>query len=154
MESSHRPAPFALAVLLVVLAGWILHPAGSAHAAPPVFDKPGVTYHPDVKKCADCHPGAPRDFHVARPVDALCYRCHDRMDTKKLVHGPLGSGDCTTCHDPHGSPYRALTVASPDVLCNRCHDQASSAKHMRESKAKGCVTCHEPHSSSKAFLRK
>ena len=102
MESSHRPAPFALAVLLVVLAGWILHPAGYSHAAPPVFDKPGVTYHPDVKKCADCHPGAPRDFHVARPVDALCYRCHDQASSAKHMRESKAAG-CVTCHEPDSS---------------------------------------------------
>jgi predicted CXXCH cytochrome family protein len=142
------------ALAFALLTVWVLLAAGSAHGAPPVFDKPGVVYHPDVKKCAGCHPGAPKEYRVPRPVDALCYRCHDRKDSKKLVHGPLGSGECTICHDPHGSPHRALTVASPEVLCNTCHDQASSAKHMRESKAMGCVTCHEPHSSSKAYLRK
>ena len=154
MESSHRPTPYAQAILLVVLAGWILHPAGSAHGAPPVFDKPGVIYHPGVKTCTKCHPGAPKEYRVARPVDALCYRCHPRKDTKRLVHGPLGSGECTACHDPHGSKYRAFAVASAEVLCRSCHDQKSSEKHFKQTRGKGCVTCHDPHSSSKAFLQK
>lgn len=139
---------------MFVLAGWILHPAGFAHGATPEFDKPGVVYHPGVKKCAKCHPGAPKAYRVERPVDALCYRCHLRKDTKKLVHGPLGSGECTTCHDPHGSKNRALAVAPADVLCTSCHDHNSSEKHLRWAKGKGCVTCHDPHSSNKAFLQK
>ncbi len=154
MGPSHRPAFSAQVSLCMLFAGWILFPAGSAHGAPPVFDKPGVTYHPEVKKCAECHPEAPKEYRVARPVDALCYRCHDRMDTKKRVHGPLGSGDCTICHDPHGSPNRALAVASPEVLCGTCHDQASSGKHMKQSAGKGCTVCHDPHASDKTFFQK
>lgn len=142
------------ALAFAVLTGWVLLAAGPAHGATPVFDKPGVVYHPEVKKCAECHPGAPKEYRVARPVDALCYQCHDRKDTKKQVHGPLGSGECTTCHDPHGSPHRALAVASPEVLCSTCHDQASSGKHMKQSRAKGCTTCHDPHASDKTFLQK
>jgi len=119
-----------------------------------VFDKPGVVYHPGVKKCDKCHPGAPKEYRVARPVDALCYKCHLRKDNKKLVHGPLGSGECTTCHDAHGSPHRALAIAAPDALCTTCHDQASSRKHMKQSRGKGCTTCHDPHASNKTFLQK
>ena len=140
--------------MVVLLAGWILHPAFPVFGAPPVLDKPGVVYHPDVKKCGACHPGAPKEYRVARPVDALCYRCHDRKDTKKHVHGPLGSGECTSCHDPHGSPNRALAVASPEALCPLCHDQASSRRHMKQSPGKGCAVCHDPHSSERIFLLK
>ena len=154
MKSSKRPALLSRALLLAVFAWPVLHPAVAAHGAIPVFDRPGVTYHPDVKKCEECHPGAPKEYRVAHPVDALCYRCHDRMDAKKLVHGPLGSGECTTCHDPHGSPYKALSVASPEVLCGTCHDQDSSGEHVRRSRGKGCTACHDPHASDKKFLQK
>lgn len=154
MKFSKRPALLVRALLLAVLAGSVLHPAVAAHGALPVFDRPGVTYHPDVKKCAECHPGAPKEYRVPRPVDALCYGCHDRMDAKKLVHGPLGSGECTICHDPHGSPYKALAVASPEVLCGTCHDQDSSGEHVRQSRGKGCTSCHDPHASDKKFLQK
>jgi len=141
-------------VLCVLFAGGILLSSVPADAAPPVFDTPGVIYHPGVKKCAGCHPGAPKEYRVARPVDALCYRCHVRKDTKKLVHGPLGSGECTACHDPHGSKYRAFVVASTEVLCKTCHDHASSANHMKQSRGKRCTACHDPHASDKSFLRK
>lgn len=111
-------------------------------------------YHPEVEKCAGCHGDTARGYLVTGRHDTVCYRCHDRKDGKKLVHGPLGGGECTSCHDPHGSMYPALTVAKAEGLCVSCHDQPHSAKHMRESRAVECVTCHEPHSSSKAFLRK
>jgi predicted CXXCH cytochrome family protein len=154
LESSNLLARLVQVLLVIVSAGWILHPADSAHGAPPVFDKPGYVYHPDVKKCSGCHPQEGKGYRVTRPVDAMCYRCHGRKDTKKYLHGPLGSGDCISCHDPHGSPNRFLTVAGPQVLCRMCHDQKSSEKHILRAKGKGCVTCHDPHSSNKTFLLK
>ena len=111
-------------------------------------------YHPEVEKCAGCHGDTARGYLVTGRQDTVCYQCHDRKDGKKLVHGPLGGGECTSCHDPHGALNVSLTVARAEGLCVRCHDQPHSAKHMRESKAVGCVTCHEPHSSSKVFLQK
>ena len=111
-------------------------------------------YHPEAEKCAGCHAETSRGYVVSGRKDTVCYQCHDRKDGKKLVHGPLGGGDCTTCHDPHGSMYPALTVAKAEGLCVTCHDQPHSRKHIGESRAAGCVTCHEPHSSSKAFLQK
>lgn len=111
-------------------------------------------YHPEVEKCAGCHGDTARGYLVTGRQDTVCYQCHDRKDGKKLVHGPLGGGECTSCHDPHGAMNASLTVAGAEGLCVRCHDQPHSAKHMRESRAMGCVTCHEPHSSSKVFLQK
>lgn len=111
-------------------------------------------YHPEVEKCAGCHKDTVRGYLVTGRQDNVCYQCHDRKDGKKLVHGPLGGGECTSCHDPHGAMNSSLTIAAAEGLCVGCHDQPHSAKHMKESKAVGCVTCHEPHSSSKAFLQK
>lgn len=111
-------------------------------------------YHPEAEKCAGCHTETSRGYVVSGRKDTVCYQCHDRKDGKKLVHGPLGGGDCTTCHDPHGAMYPALTVAKAEGLCVMCHDQPHSRKHIGESRAMGCVTCHEPHSSSKDYLQK
>ncbi|RJP25248.1 MAG: hypothetical protein C4529_01280 [Deltaproteobacteria bacterium] len=151
-RSCFRAVPVAL-----FLAGWLLHPAFSVSAGnvtAPVLDRPGYVYHPDVKKCAACHPEERKSYRVARPVDTMCYRCHARKDAKKYLHGPLGSGDCISCHDPHGSPNRFMMVAAPEVLCRMCHDQKSSGKHLKQAKGKGCVSCHDPHSADKSFLRK
>lgn len=106
--------------------------------------------HKDLEKCSSCHSG--KAWKISGPKDILCYRCHVRKDKGKFVHGPMGSGQCTACHDPHGSPFVKLTVASPEALCADCHDQKSEQKHMKETRGKGCVVCHDPHSSSKAFF--
>jgi predicted CXXCH cytochrome family protein len=111
-------------------------------------------YHADVAKCAGCHERKGQGYAVGARKEALCYRCHDRQDGGKNLHGPLGSGECTECHDPHGSMNAALTVARTGVLCVSCHDQESSANHMKRSRGKACTLCHDPHSSDKHFLRK
>ena len=114
----------------------------------------GYRYHREVEKCAACHDRPEQGYAVAGPQSTVCYRCHDRQDAGKNVHGPLGGGECTACHDPHGSGNAALTTAQQETLCVSCHDQESSAEHFRRSKGKECTVCHEPHSSEKKFLRK
>lgn len=116
--------------------------------------KGGYRYHEEVERCASCHDKGGTGFAVRGPKDALCYRCHDRQDAGRNVHGPLGGGECTACHDPHGSMHAALTVARPETLCVSCHDQESSAKHLQESRGRRCTECHTPHSSEKTFLRR
>jgi len=116
--------------------------------------KGAYRYHPEIEKCAGCHDRPERGYAVSGPNETICYRCHDRQDTRKNVHGPLGGGDCTACHDPHGSGNAALTTARHETLCVSCHDQESSAEHFRRSKGKACTACHEPHSSDRQFLQK
>lgn len=114
----------------------------------------GYRYHKDAGKCASCHDRAGTGYAVRAPKDALCYRCHKRQDGGKNIHGPLGGGECTACHDPHGSMNAALVLDRPDALCGGCHDQESSSRHMKESRGRRCTECHDPHSSDKAFLRR
>lgn len=111
-------------------------------------------YHKTVEKCADCHAPGGRDYSVRSPRDSLCYRCHGRKDKGRLAHGPMGSGDCTACHDPHGSAYKGLAKMRTETLCIACHDQKSTEVHIRKSKGKSCTACHDPHSSDKPFLQK
>lgn len=114
--------------------------------------KGGYRYHEEVEKCASCHEKGV--YGVRGPKDALCYRCHDRQDTGRIIHGPLGGGECTACHDPHGSGSEALTVARAETLCVSCHDQESSKEHLRKSRGRQCTECHNPHSSEKPFLQR
>ncbi|HEY3490343.1 MAG TPA: cytochrome c3 family protein [Candidatus Deferrimicrobiaceae bacterium] len=116
--------------------------------------KPDYVSHPSLEKCGGCHPAADASFKMAGPKDKMCYRCHQRKDRRKNVHGPMGAGECTACHDPHGSSHKSLTVAEPLSLCVMCHDQESSEKHMTRSKGKPCTQCHDPHASDKPYHQK
>jgi predicted CXXCH cytochrome family protein len=125
-----------------------------ASVAVTVGGKPDYVVHPALEKCSGCHPAGEKSFRVQTPKDKVCYRCHQRKDRRKEVHGPMGAGECTACHDSHGSSHKALTVAEPQALCVLCHDQKSSEKHMKNSKGKPCVQCHDPHASDKPYHQK
>ncbi len=115
---------------------------------------PDYVRHPALEKCSGCHSASDKTFKIAVPKDKMCYRCHQRKDKRKAVHGPLGAGECTACHDSHGSSHKSLTVAEPLTLCALCHDQKSSEQHLRNSKGKPCIQCHDPHASDKPYHQK
>lgn len=106
------------------------------------------------KSCRSCHDphfaDQPRLLVTAQK--ALCLSCHDRelessrgrimnmkahLEANKNGHGPVKSGDCASCHDPHGSNFWRLLVKyyPPDfyagysegryALCLTCHDKAA-----------------------------
>ena len=104
------------------------------------------------KKCANCHDAHGSLFASNLKTDplSLCLDCHNKpiigTDGKdyniyKIVsenpekHGPIGDGNCTGCHDPHGSgSYKILISEFPEQfytgfqeekynLCFECHDR-------------------------------
>ncbi|MFQ5959777.1 MAG: cytochrome c3 family protein [Candidatus Methylomirabilales bacterium] len=90
-------------------------------------------------------------FTLAKEEREICYTCHERrLDTEKVVHGPVRFGLCTACHDPHQSPYRyRLKASPPGKLCFQCHIQDKTReKEVHGPVAVGeCVACHDPHTS-------
>jgi len=100
--------------------------------------------------CSECHPGGPGKR--GGPDSALCHECHDRMDGARFLHGPVGAGQCTSCHDPHGSSFPSFTRAPGATLCVSCHDQPSSESHLKAGLGQGCEKCHNPHGSAKKFF--
>lgn len=104
------------------------------------------------RKCLACHDPHVSDFPkqlVKQPVDT-CMICHDKpLDTpsgkiadmktylakNKEHHGPILQGDCSSCHNTHGSDnFRILRKFFPPVfyapynpknydLCFNCHEQ-------------------------------
>jgi predicted CXXCH cytochrome family protein len=108
----------------------------------------------DQKSCRNCHDphfsDQPRLLPAAQ--QALCLSCHDRalesskgkiMNMKEFLdrntngHGPVKSGDCVSCHNPHGSDYWRILVNyyPPEfytsfsegryALCYSCHDKTA-----------------------------
>ncbi len=105
----------------------------------------------DAKQCANCHDAhaSDREAFLKDRTDQLCMQCHDKPakghdgrivasmtnDLKQpYLHGPIKSGDCSACHNAHGSNNSRLLVEGfPDTfytsfnltdyaLCFRCHD--------------------------------
>ena len=90
---------------------------------------PGLLPAPQQEVCLSCH--GQDDFSKS---DAL-KNIRKELEGKKYLHGPLQEGECSACHDPHGSDnVRLLTGPYPASLylpykkgsydfCLQCHDK-------------------------------
>jgi len=85
--------------------------------------------------CSVCHaPHASDNVLLMRSarVEDLCSTCHD---WSSHTSHPIGEGhvdkrnmnvtmDCMSCHEPHGSQFRAIALKNPSgELCVDCHQQ-------------------------------
>jgi predicted CXXCH cytochrome family protein len=113
---------------------------------------------------------------LKRPVGELCIHCHTDFAAEApenedvWLHGPVASGWCVLCHQPHSSVNRKLLYESPaNRLCGRCHLPAtllSTPEHLPATPASessptaaiddaepdefdqvvaDCTRCHDPH---------
>ena len=109
-----------------------------------------------VGECMTCHTGdaakhkespEKNKFAPLKNVGELCYKCHDRVDTKKGVHKPVKEGLCTKCHDAHQSSYKYQLREDRQKLCFMCHDKKiASGKFVHGPMlVGGCSACHNPH---------
>lgn len=106
------------------------------------------------KYCQGCHESTANNA-LLLPREQLCFKCHDLKMDKRYVHGPLASGGCTACHNPHGSTFRYLLVSESDDFCLQCHERAAvlaGAAHAGVEEP--CTTCHDAHMSDKQYLLK
>jgi predicted CXXCH cytochrome family protein len=106
------------------------------------------------KECDSCH-DRNRTNSLIVPKDQLCYNCHDFPLDKKYVHGPLVSGGCLLCHNPHSSPNPFLLVSAPNVFCFNCHDRDAIPRDEPHTRTDvQCTFCHDAHMSVKKYLLK
>ena len=106
------------------------------------------------KMCNACH-GEGMGNALVVPANQLCARCHDLKLDKTYLHGPLASGGCLVCHDPHSSRYRPLLVSESDDFCFHCHDREAVANNEAHGDIREpCTTCHDAHMSDKKYLLK
>ena len=98
------------------------------------------------------------------PPEELCLGCHETKGTRAAdergvrLHGPVASGLCIGCHNPHQSPRRFMLLKKNTVeLCTQCHDkvglQERTAAH-RSAPDADCLTCHNPHMGGTAMILK
>jgi predicted CXXCH cytochrome family protein len=108
------------------------------------------------QECLGCHHA--EDGAVASVADAdrdaaLCYRCHDRFEGKRYLHGPLAVGACLACHDPHRGYGAAHLRDEQSLLCGKCHSGRDAATTVAcAAPGKGCADCHDPHQSDSRYL--
>lgn len=124
-----------------------------------VFTKPIVrnefNLHVPYKKkeCESCHD---RDnmSKSKLPSPELCYQCHDDFNKAyQVLHGPVASGSCTQCHNPHKSKLENLLLEKGQGLCFDCHDNKKILGYKIHEKIEStnCTTCHNPHGGTNAY---
>jgi predicted CXXCH cytochrome family protein len=102
------------------------------------------------ESCGSCHSAHFSQDKGLLPFNEMttCLRCHgkDNLGTpslrniktelagKKYLHGPIGTGECKACHDPHGSDnFRMLRGSYP----------ADLYVPYKEGIYGACLNCHE-----------
>lgn len=89
-----------------------------------------------------------------------CFQCHQdrRMQSMRSTHMPLREGKivCSDCHNPHGSPTKALLRGdSINDVCYKCHAEKRGPFLFEHAPVReNCDNCHEPHGSDFEFLLK
>ena len=130
------------------------------------------------KQCGTCH--QPHYSPYARLLNNkqldLCLSCHSDKNPvrskspkdvaaelkKTFLHQPVAQGDCTDCHDPHGSKFqKLLTGPYPDTfyapyeqdlydLCFTCHDKellTTQSTGKATSFRNGSLNLHNLHAA-------
>ena len=68
-----------------------------------------------------------------------------------VQHAPFINGNCTGCHQPHGSDYQPLLNAEQPSICYDCHpgieNQFGQPSHHPVGLTMQCDTCHDPHAA-------
>lgn len=119
--------------------------------------------------CFSCHQVVPgkRKYSIQKPEQTSCFLCHGTKqrlwDDKRVHHGPTALGNCSLCHDPHGSEWPSLTKRHPTELCLSCHEDKKSGLHviagffgkghpmkadknpLKPDRPFSCAGCHNPH---------
>ncbi len=91
----------------------------------------------------------------------LCYTCHAKTKEalkSKDVHPPFAGGECTGCHNPHGSNFLGMLKDRMDTVCYGCHSDAEN-KFKKNFIHKpvldnNCAGCHKSHGSEQKKLLK
>jgi predicted CXXCH cytochrome family protein len=93
--------------------------------------------------------------------DAGCTKpkCHADKIKHTFVHGPVGAGICTVCHNPvEGKDHEFVMAAEKEELCFNCHDRLRDMmleNSVHTPVAEGnCTGCHDPHGTEYRFQLK
>ena len=83
-----------------------------------------------------------------------CAQCHLQRASqqRRFSHMPLREGkmECTSCHNPHGTPNDKLLVASTvNEVCYSCHaEKRGPFLHEHPPVTENCANCHDSHGSN------
>ncbi|HET9234720.1 MAG TPA: cytochrome c3 family protein, partial [Candidatus Eisenbacteria bacterium] len=69
--------------------------------------------------------GLPSAVPGAEPSRRPCYDCHAtakaKYEKKAIVHAPVKTQDCESCHKRHGFAQKLVLAADYPKLCESCH---------------------------------
>jgi predicted CXXCH cytochrome family protein len=118
--------------------------------------------------CTGCHNphGTNTEKLLKDGRDALCRSCHVGITVGRdgaalrYLHGPVGAGNCTACHElghRHEREGDVFLRKKGSRVCSLCHE--TSTEHvpanyrpkMREVR-NDCLACHEAHGADNPFL--
>ena len=107
-------------------------------------------------ECVSCHTDKDGgEGELKEDMPALCYSCHTEYNID-YIHGPVGAGACTACHNPHESENPKLLI-TPTIneLCTMCHTEKGEllAKNdnIHPPVKDSCINCHDPHAEKNKF---
>lgn len=105
--------------------------------------------------CKACHQSNdPSQIYGSQVAAGTCVTCHkDTADKPHVTHGPVVTGACGWCHDPHQSTEPALLRATATTVCMKCHESDMLSTHVAEHTRtdptvqghKTCTECHYGH---------
>jgi predicted CXXCH cytochrome family protein len=134
---------------------------GRPFRAPPVssntvaFAPPRFVAHPPYEdhNCTECHQSR-FSVNLKGPQKQVCFTCHDDfLEKVKVKHMPADNGECSSCHNPHGSSNPKMLAETGQALCLKCHDPFPKAKVVHLPVENGeCASCHNPHGSNQKGL--
>lgn len=122
----------------------------------------GWHIHEPLKNCTLCHgevrrANSSRKVQLVAEVPQLCYGCHKKYSALQAwVHGPVATGNCLLCHEPHKTKSESLLRKPVPELCYLCHEEQAIRliqNHGEASYAR-CMDCHEGHAgAARGLLR-
>lgn len=130
----------------------------TCHDGGPAMFWAGSTHANQKLSCSDCHNPMAKISATGllkKPsINETCYSCHQqqRGEFAKRSHMPLPEGkiSCVDCHNPHGSPTKALIKAdSVNELCYQCHAEKRGPFLWEHAPVRdNCLNCHNAHGSN------
>ena len=81
------------------------------------------------------------------------FDCHADLQSKAVVHGPVGIGECNPCHTQVKLGLHQFQLSHKiEELCQVCH-ALETKNYVHQPVADGnCVGCHDPHQSDFQFM--
>jgi len=106
-------------------------------------------------KCSECHEGDTSKFESFQKVSSeVCMKCHAQVINQfPVMHGPVSSGECLLCHNPHESSVRGMLNDDAPAVCAQCHvSEFLPQDPEHQDPKRSCLECHVAHGAEKHGL--